>query len=252
MLDRKSWKVLVDEVVRRLPKTFSLADVTAHKDYLRRHYPANRFVEAKIRQSLQVLRDQGTLRFLGNGKYERLDVAPRFSPLIDPSSAAAYTSQSQVGRVMLETWAEFNLYCVNCAADALTRLPANTPVADFACDTCEDRFQLKSTKNRFKTTVQGAAFGPTVAAARDHSMPEFVLVEYDPRYHTVIFVDALPGRLITEERVIPREKLGPNARRAGWQGCNIDITGLPRARIVEPAGKDRSVVRAFWRQITES
>lgn len=249
---QKTWKTLVNEVVLRLPKTFSLADVTARKEYFQRHYPDNRFIEAKIRQSLQVLRDQGTLKFLGGGRYQSIDTQPKFSPLLDPRTAAAYTNRTQIGRVMLETWAEMNLFCVNCAADSLRRLPANTPVADFACNSCHDNYQLKAKDGRFASIIPGAAYAPTIKAVREGRMPEYVLVEYDPRFDTVVFVDAIPGRFITADRVKARNKLGATARRAGWQGCNIDVSKLPRARIVEPAGLERSAVRADWRRINES
>lgn len=123
-----TWKQLVVNIVSAQPREFSLADVLEHKESLQRQFPNNRFVEAKIRQSLQVLRDQGVLRFMGSGRYRRLDVPPTFSPLIDVTAAAAYVSEAQAARVALETWASFNLYCLNCSSDALDRLPNNTPV----------------------------------------------------------------------------------------------------------------------------
>ena len=246
-----SWKKLVYDVVNTLPRTFELKEVLARKDFFSRHYPENRFVDAKIRQSLQVLRDQRVLRFLGNGRYERLEVRPAFSPLIDPNTAMRFTSRTQASRVMLETWAELNLYCVNCAADELRRLTANTPVADFACDSCDDRFQIKSKDGRFTAKIVGAAYLPTIEAIRRGRLPEYVLVEYDPRFATVVFVDAIPGRLITPERVTPRKPLAATARRAGWQGCTIDVSELPRVRLVEPAGLERADVRKRWQAIAK-
>jgi Dam-replacing HTH domain len=78
-------------------------------------FPNNRFIDAKIRQSLQVLRDQGVLRFVSPGHYQRLDVPPVFSPLIDMAVASRFVSAAQATRVALETWASFNLYCLNWA-----------------------------------------------------------------------------------------------------------------------------------------
>ena len=72
---------------------------------------------------------------------------------------------------------------------------------------------------RFGTALTGAAYQPVVDAIRQGSMPEYILVEFDMRFGTVVFVDAVPGRLITEERVIPRKPLAATARRAGWRGC---------------------------------
>lgn len=48
---------------------FKLADVYAFEDRLADMYPENEHVRAKIRQQLQVLRDEGLIEFLGNGAY---------------------------------------------------------------------------------------------------------------------------------------------------------------------------------------
>ena len=77
-------------------------------------------------------------------------------------------------------------------------------------------------------------------------MPEHIFVEFDKRFNTVVFVDAIPGRLITADRVIPRKPLAATARRAGWQGCTIVISDLPSMGSVAPAGIERSKVREEW------
>lgn len=244
-----TWKAAVREIVLRLPREFSSADVLAHHDDLQRQFPNNRFVDAKIRQSLQLLRDQGLLQFLRPGVYRRLDVAPAFSPLIDFALAQRYISAAQAARVAVETWASFNLYCLGCESDSLDRLPDNTPVADFKCFACDRMYQLKGKNGRFGARIAGAAYRPTVEAARSRRMPEHILVEFDTRFGTVVFVDAIPGTLITEDRVVPRKRLSAHARRAGWQGCNILVEGLASVRMVAPAGLDRGEVRDDWQRL---
>lgn len=249
MANAITWKEAVSVIVRRLPREFSLDAVLVHRTELQRLFPSNRFVDAKIRQSLQILRDQGQVEFLGRGQYRRLDAPPAFSPLVDFSVAARFVSQTQAARVALETWASFNLYCLNCESDALDRLRDNTPVADFECFVCGRRYQLKGKNGRFGAKIPGAAYAPTLDAIRAKSMPDHIFVEYDSRFGTVVFVDAIPGRTITEDRVIPRRRLSSRARRAGWQGCNILVADLPYARMVSPAGIDRQIVRARWRSL---
>lgn len=244
-----TWKEAVGGIVSRLPGEFSLATVLDHRDELQLLFPNNRFVDAKIRQSLQVLRDQGLLQFVSPGHYRRLDVSPAFSPLIDLSTTDGFTSAAQVARVALETWASFNLYCLDCDSDTLDRLSNNTPVADFKCFTCEQTYQLKGKNGRFGSAITGAAYAPIVEAIRQGRMPEYILVEFDMRFGTVVFVDAVPGRLITEDRVVPRKPLSATARRAGWVGCNIIVGGLPSVRIVSPAGLERCSVRDKWQQL---
>lgn len=244
-----TWKNLMHDVVSGLPRDFALADVLKQRQRFEREFPNNRFIDAKIRQSLQVLRDQGLLRFVRPGHYERTDIPPVFSPLVDFSIAAPFISATQAARVALETWASFNLYCLDCASDALDRLPNNTPVADFKCFVCERTYQLKAKDGRFGLRITGAAYQPTIDAIGRGEMPEHIFVEFDKRFNTVVFVDAIPGRLITADRVVPRKPLTATARRAGWQGCNIVISGLPSVRMVAPAGIERSKVREEWKAL---
>ena len=51
---------------------FSLRDVYDFADELADKHPENFNIEAKIRQQLQFLRDKGFIKFLGNGKYQKL------------------------------------------------------------------------------------------------------------------------------------------------------------------------------------
>jgi len=248
-MKRITWKALVRDVVERMPREFSLSDVLRERDHFARFYPENRFVDAKIRQSLQLLRDQQVIRFLGAGRYERTGDQPRFSPLLNPETASDYSSRSQIARVMLETWAEMNLYCLNCANDALARHSANTPLSDFYCETCAAQYQVKAKNGRFGPVLAGADYRITSEAAARREMPEYVLVEYDTRFSTVVFVDAIPGIAITAERIVARRALADSARRKGWVGCTIRIEGLPSARIVAPAGVGRDDVRAEWRSL---
>lgn len=67
-----SWTGDVWALVQRLPREFSLADVYRHEKELSRKHPENHFVRAKIRQQLQVLRDEGRIEFVDNsGNYRR-------------------------------------------------------------------------------------------------------------------------------------------------------------------------------------
>jgi hypothetical protein len=244
---KKTWRDLIFEVIDHLPRDFTLAAVVAQKDGLAKEYPQNRFIEAKIRQTLQLLRDQGMLQFLGNGKYRRVNVPPSISLHFDVSLAAGFTSRAQSARVMIETWAELNLYCLSCASDRLRRLPANTPLADFACPGCEHEYQLKAKNGRFSGIVAGAAYAPLIAAAQSGSLPDYILAEYDTRWSLMSLVRAIPGHQIDATRISPRNPLREGARRAGWVGAVINVAGLPSVELVTPKPEDRKLVRSMWR-----
>ncbi|RXV60171.1 restriction endonuclease [Roseovarius sp. A46] len=68
----RGWLVDVMICIERLEKeTFSLTDIYECEGRLEQLYPENQHVRAKIRQQLQVLRDNGYLVFLGNGEYRK-------------------------------------------------------------------------------------------------------------------------------------------------------------------------------------
>lgn len=223
-----------------------------YRDFFASHYPDNNFIDAKVRQSLQILRNRGAIQFLGGGRYQRTTGGAVFSAFYDPSVAAGYVSKSQIARVTIETWAEHNLYCCNCKSDDLLGLPNNEPVADLECPVCSMRYQLKSKDGRFGASITGAAYRPTIEALRRGEMPTIVLLEYDPRVKMVVFVKAIPGPLIDADRIIPRKALSPTARRAGWQGCNINVGGLDPVEIVRPAHLPSEDVRKLWKALVRA
>jgi type II restriction enzyme len=68
--EARGWTLDVLNVLRSLGrKEFTLAEVYARGEELQRLHPQNRYVEAKIRQQLQRLRDLGFVEFLGRGAY---------------------------------------------------------------------------------------------------------------------------------------------------------------------------------------
>lgn len=68
-----SWKKSVLEIVNSIEEIqFSLADVYEKEEILKILYPNNNTIRDSIRRNLQELRDLGLVRFLGNGRYEKI------------------------------------------------------------------------------------------------------------------------------------------------------------------------------------
>jgi type II restriction enzyme len=66
----RGWLIEVMKGVEGIGRReFSIADAYALEPRLSRLYPGNNNVRPKIRQQLQVLRDQGFIEFLGQGRY---------------------------------------------------------------------------------------------------------------------------------------------------------------------------------------
>lgn len=69
----RSWLLNVLKCVEDIgAKEFTLGQIYAFESRLSGLYPMNRHVRQKMRQQLQVLRDQGVLEFLGRGNYRKL------------------------------------------------------------------------------------------------------------------------------------------------------------------------------------
>jgi type II restriction enzyme len=69
--EQRGWAFDVLTTVRNLGcRRFTLNDIYADAGRLSRLHPNNQYVEAKVRQQLQRLRDAGILKFCGRGQYE--------------------------------------------------------------------------------------------------------------------------------------------------------------------------------------
>ena len=74
--EARGWMTDVLACVRRIGKpTFTLDEVYAFEDELAAKHPANRNVRAKIRQQLQVLREEGLVEFSSRGNYRLMSKA---------------------------------------------------------------------------------------------------------------------------------------------------------------------------------
>lgn len=70
-MEAKGWLVHVMRCIERLGKSeFTLDEVYTFEEELSIAYPGNRHIRPKIRQKLQMLRDNGYLEFVGRGRYK--------------------------------------------------------------------------------------------------------------------------------------------------------------------------------------
>ncbi|MCK4650087.1 restriction endonuclease [Candidatus Pacearchaeota archaeon] len=68
----RGWASDVLKCVEELDNKFDLREIYKYDRYLKELHPMNNNIHAKIRQQLQVLRDNKVLSFCGNGRYEFL------------------------------------------------------------------------------------------------------------------------------------------------------------------------------------
>ena len=140
--------------------------------------------------------------------------------------AKSYKSKSQIARVITEAWVVTNISCLNCEA-ALSEYPANEKSKDVYCNTCGTDFQIKSSKKRFSKRITGAEYNTTLNSINNSNNPSLMLLFYDEKAMAVVDFQIIHHSFITKKNIIPRKPLSPTAKRAGWQGCLIDIEKVP-------------------------
>ena len=156
--------------------------------------------------------------------------------------ANGYTSNSQIARVLTESWVKQNSYCPGCGEKPLNDFENNRPVADFYCIKCAEEFELKSKSGKFSTTITDGAYDSMIQRITSDTNPNFFFLTYSKDLTVDNFL-IIPKQFFTPGIIIKRKPLSETARRAGWTGCNIDISKvsalgkiflIEKAKIINP------------------
>lgn len=140
--------------------------------------------------------------------------------------AENYHSNSQKIRVMSENWIQDNVYCVKCG-HKLVHFENNKPVGDFYCKFCKEEFELKSNKTKLGKIIADGAYTTMIEKIDNDSVPNFFYLNYNIIDYSIENLIVIPKHYFTKNIVIKRTPLRETARRAGWVGCNIDVSAIP-------------------------
>lgn len=164
----------------------------------------------------------------------------------DLKLAEGYTSNSQIARILTEKWVKKNSFCPNCGESSLDEFEKNRPVADFFCKNCSEEFELKSKKGGLANKIVDGAYSTMIHRINSDNNPNFFFLTYSKLWSVNNFL-IIPKHFFTPEIIIERKPLPETARRAGWVGCNIDISKIPdsgKVFIVRDAKPvDKSIVK---------
>ncbi len=166
--------------------------------------------------------------------------------------ATAYKSGSQKAGNVTEAWGADNFYCPNCSSPKLDWLKPGTKANDYQCPSCKFWFQLKSQKTRIARTITDGAYQAMMDAIREDRSPNFYFLHYDLATWSVRNLLLIPHFAFPPSAIIKRKPLSTTARRAGWIGCNFDLTRIPvESRIalvqtvpsrIEPLNQQRKIL----------
>lgn len=165
--------------------------------------------------------------------------------------AEGYSSNSQVARILTENWVKENAYCPCCGELSLNEFENNRPVGDFYCKRCNEEFELKSKKGKLSRTVSDGAYSKMIERINSNNNPNFFFLTYSKDWTVNNFL-IIPKQFFRTEIIIKRKPLSENAQRAGWIGCNIDISNIAQAGkvflIKESKLIDRKIVESSFKK----
>jgi type II restriction enzyme len=139
--------------------------------------------------------------------------------------AEGYKSNSQIARVLTESWVKDNSYCPCCGELPIIEFENNKPVADFYCKKCNEEFELKSKSGNLTNTISDGAYSTMIERINSDNNPNFFFLTYTKSWTVNNFL-IIPKHFFTPEIIIKRKPLAETAKRAGWIGCNIDISKI--------------------------
>lgn len=142
--------------------------------------------------------------------------------------AEGYSSNSQIARILTENWVKENSYCPCCGELPLIEFDNNKPVADFYCKKCREQFELKSKNGKLSSTITDGAYSTMIQRINSNENPNFFFLTHTKDWSVDNFL-IIPKQFFTTEIIIKRKPLTDSARRAGWVGCNIDISSIAEA-----------------------
>lgn len=165
---------------------------------------------------------------------------------------ARFESPSQNARVWTEGWVARSMFCPSCGAESISQFPSNREVADFECRSCREEYELKAQRSRFGAKVLDGAYGTKLKRLAADNNPNLLLMNYDRTRMSVTDLLVVPKHFFTAEIIEPRTPLGPNARRAGWQGSHIRLGAVPLsgriALVRDSILMPKETVLEHWRQ----
>jgi type II restriction enzyme len=126
------------------------------------------------------------------------------------------------------------LQCLKCNEIDWLECTVNSKSKDQICKNCGKKYQIKckniteklfnniKKNSEFKTI--GAEFNTTLKSIEDQI--DYIIILYKKSNFNILDIIHIKSEDITCDNIIPRKPLSNNAKRAGWQGCNLYFTNL--------------------------
>ncbi len=157
----------------------------------------------------------------------RVDLISAMNLALPAELAQDYKSPSQQARVVTQSWARDNLFCVNCSSLQLTATREGTEANDLTCPHCSLRYELKSKSAPIISKIMDAGYDAMMRAIRADRTPNLVLLHYEKPQWTIRNLFLVPHFAFSESSIEKRNPLRDTAERHGHVLCNIVLKNIP-------------------------
>ena len=127
---------------------------------------------------------------------------------------------------MTEEWVSRAGFCPSCGR-ALSQFGNNKPVTDFYCGNCSEEYELKSKNGEVGKKIVDGAYATMIQRLESDNNPNFFFLTYDKSTLEISNFLTIPKYFFIPSIIEKRKALTSTARRAGWVGCNIDVSNIP-------------------------
>ena len=128
---------------------------------------------------------------------------------------------------MSESWVAHNVFCPICGNPHISKLNNNMPVADLSCSYCGEIFELKSKCGNIGNKIADGAYSTMIDRITSSDNPDLFVMQYSADFQ-VVNLTLIPKFFFTPSIIEKRKPLSANAKRAGWIGCNILYSDIPK------------------------
>ena len=146
---------------------------------------------------------------------------------LDNSLSEGYSSKAQIARVITDKRVHRNMYCPRSRHAKIEKFDNIRPVADFFCPKCRNEYELKSKNGNLGVKINDGAYDTMIERITGNNNPDFFFMTYSHVQQRVNDFILIPKHFFVPDIIEKRNPLSPNARRAGWVGCNILIDKVP-------------------------
>ncbi len=145
-----------------------------------------------------------------------------------------WKNESRIVGEASEEYVKNNIKCIRCNNINFEKCKTNEKSKDLICISCNQKYQIKSkcatqkqinsiiNKNTFKTI--GGEYLTTLNNI-DQNI-DYLIILYEKNSYKIQKILYIRNEYINQQCIIPRNPLSVNAKRAGWQGCNIIFSNI--------------------------